>query len=614
MMIRLAMMAALVAGLALGGGERAAAQGVFLRSQDVQPRVDAALATARDRGVPMAGLAVANGGQITAQGEIGGPEAGPAVRYRLGRLSSLYLVVTALHLVEDGTLVLDQPVNAYLPEPFRLSDRTYRPVKLGHLLTHTGGFARPHPSLLTRDPAAVAMTDAEAARHVARWRSPGIAPDFDPIGLAVLAKAIESATGAPYGEVLRARVLDPLGLTDTGLDLQRAPPLADCLIAPGDCVPLQTRQFLTPVFGMTASLDDLARFAAALTRRDFPGRRTRSLLVDRQAALNPAAPGWTAGLMEQDLMGRRALSLASNEVGAKAQMDLMPAEGIATVSVAATGPAAGQAEDLAAARFAAAFSSALAQGFVPPSRDWPPAAGTPLTLDALRAAAGRYAPAHGSPYLRFAMLERPMRSLMLAPEPAAVGAGDRPPLLRLGARRLPASGAGVYEAGDGRRAVLGTGAAAGFLAWGDTLYVKTPLVSDPLFMTLPVLIATALMATMLVYLLQPFDAAWLRFARIGMTGFFFYLLGVGLDLQLWPTVWLEWGAGWLIVVWRLFFTVGITLLLAVPLLASKLVQSAALPKGAAAPLVLGHLTVLSISALVLVLTSLGWGYAADLSP
>ena len=177
---------------------------------------------------------------------------GPAMRRdTLFRMSSTTKPVTAavvLSLVEDGLLDLDGPVDELLPELARrqvlrspdgpLADTVpaRRPITVRDLLTFTWGFGMQGAMFMAPRPWPIVIAAAERDLCTFGPPQPGAMPDPDtwmarlgelPLlaqpgerwlyqtGSQVLGVLAARAVGAPFEDVLRERVADPLGMSDT---------------------------------------------------------------------------------------------------------------------------------------------------------------------------------------------------------------------------------------------------------------------------------------------------------------------------------------------------------------------------------------------------------------
>lgn len=154
---------------------------------------------------------------------------------RLGSMTKPVVAACAMTLVEDGTLRLDDPVDGFLPE---LADMTVladprgplddtvaaqRPITLRDLLASTMG-----TGMYLAEPGTVPIADALNGLDQAapdEWmRRLGTLPLVHQPGARwmyhtaanVTGVLITRATGKSFGNALRERICDPLGMKDTG--------------------------------------------------------------------------------------------------------------------------------------------------------------------------------------------------------------------------------------------------------------------------------------------------------------------------------------------------------------------------------------------------------------
>ena len=176
--------------------------------------LDAAIADARPGGaVPGLALAVTDRDGLVLTREAGhaDPAAGRAVEpgtlFEIGSIGKSFTAAVILQLAEEGRLSVDDPVVRHLPW-FRVP-RTGDRITLHHLLSHTAGIT-----------AGVDGTP-EATFQVWRLRDlrPGSAPGrhfhYSNVGYKALGLVIEAIEGISYGEVIRRRLLEPVGMRDS---------------------------------------------------------------------------------------------------------------------------------------------------------------------------------------------------------------------------------------------------------------------------------------------------------------------------------------------------------------------------------------------------------------
>ncbi len=125
-------------------------------------------------------------------------------------------------LVEDGRLELDDRAAKYLPA---FEGEGLRDVTIEQLLRHESGL--PLSLILADDPRKLASVRAVADRASGRALdfAPGTAFQYSDQGTDTLTAVIEVVTGAPAEDFVRARLLEPLGMTSTACVLPEGHPL-----------------------------------------------------------------------------------------------------------------------------------------------------------------------------------------------------------------------------------------------------------------------------------------------------------------------------------------------------------------------------------------------------
>ncbi|HMG20671.1 MAG TPA: serine hydrolase domain-containing protein [Kofleriaceae bacterium] len=218
-------------------------------------RIRAAVAGLVETGeVPGAVWLIARGGDthVDAIG-VRNTDTGAAMRrdtiFRLSSMTKPITAVAAMILVEAGAIALDEPVDRLLPElagrrvlarlgaPLDQTVPAARSITVRDLLTLRMGFG------LLAEPRGYPIQDAIRDLHVGGRLSPEAPPPdewirrfatlplmFQPgerwmynTGSDVLGVLIARAAGQPLAAVLRERVLEPLGMIDTGF---HAPPVS----------------------------------------------------------------------------------------------------------------------------------------------------------------------------------------------------------------------------------------------------------------------------------------------------------------------------------------------------------------------------------------------------
>nr|WP_055504854.1 serine hydrolase domain-containing protein [Nonomuraea pusilla] len=141
----------------------------------------------------------------------------PATAFRIGSQTKTFTAIDVLLLQERGLLRVSDPLAAYLPG-YPGGDR----ITLHHLLTNTSGI----PDYITAEGFTRVMGTRRTRQEViASFRDlpplfpPGERMSYSNSGWVLLGEVIERVSRRPYGHHLRERVLAPLGMERTGLDV-----------------------------------------------------------------------------------------------------------------------------------------------------------------------------------------------------------------------------------------------------------------------------------------------------------------------------------------------------------------------------------------------------------
>ncbi len=210
------------------------------------------------------------------------------VQYRIGSITKTFTAVLVLRLRDEGVLDLGDPVEKYLPGT-GVGEAT-----LAELLAHSGGLAAETPGpWWERTPGALRPDLADVLGERPLVHPVGRRFHYSNPGYALLGALVEELRGAPWEEVLRHEVLEPLGLRRTSMRPE-APhaegwavhPWADVMLPE----PVEDLGRMASAGQLWSTTDDLARFAAFLVNGDERVLSAESLREMR----TPAAPAETA--------------------------------------------------------------------------------------------------------------------------------------------------------------------------------------------------------------------------------------------------------------------------------------------------------------------------------
>ncbi|MGW7456959.1 serine hydrolase domain-containing protein [Streptomyces sp. NPDC054797] len=228
------------------------------------------IAVAQSEGrAPSVVAAVMRGGEVVWEGsrtsvEGHGPDGD--VQYRIGSISKTFTAVLVMRLRDEGLLSLSDPLERHLP------GTGVGEVTIAQLLSHTGGLAAETPGpWWERTPGELRPELADVLGDEPFKLAPGGRHHYSNPGYTLLGSLVEALRGKPWEEVLRAEVLEPLGLDRTSGQPQ-APHAGGWAVHPWADVmmpePLEDLGLMAAAGQLWSTTRDLARFAAFLLRGD----------------------------------------------------------------------------------------------------------------------------------------------------------------------------------------------------------------------------------------------------------------------------------------------------------------------------------------------------------
>ena len=135
----------------------------------------------------------------------------PETIFRIRSMTKPFTGTLALMLAQEGSLELDAPVSRWLPS-FDHGDS--RRITVEQLLRHTAGFEHPgFPRAITRYGSL--REAADAVGQAGPSAQPGSRYLYSDAGSACLGALVAEVAGAPLEELVRDRILQPLGMRDT---------------------------------------------------------------------------------------------------------------------------------------------------------------------------------------------------------------------------------------------------------------------------------------------------------------------------------------------------------------------------------------------------------------
>src|SRR5262249_4138055 len=135
--------------------------------------------------------------------------------FQQGSITKVWTATLAMQLVEEGRLDLDAPVVQYLPSFRVVNDRQSRTVTIRQLLTHTSGIDGDLFLDTGRGDDAVAKY-VDAMANLTETVPQGKVMSYCNSGFTLLGHIIATLYDKTWEQVLRERLLQPLGLDSAG--------------------------------------------------------------------------------------------------------------------------------------------------------------------------------------------------------------------------------------------------------------------------------------------------------------------------------------------------------------------------------------------------------------
>ncbi len=274
----------------------------------------------------------------------------PDTAFNVGSLSKTATAWGVMRLVERGKVDLDQPVDAYLKGwHLPASQFDAKQVTVRRVLSHTAGIsnhgyhgwdpASPLPPIVN------SLSGKTGTGAVQVVSPPGTSFAYSGADYAIMQLLIESVSGLSFQDYMKAEVLRPLGMQETGFGLPAEFPhiMASPYGPLGEPLP-RLRYNELAAAGLTTSLRDLAAFAAAGLKGPHgvpPGRgvlqpRTVELMQTPQphtrwADRDPYGPNPQYGLgytvRPDQFSGQAGVGHGGTNSGWESLLEIIPATG-----------------------------------------------------------------------------------------------------------------------------------------------------------------------------------------------------------------------------------------------------------------------------------------------
>lgn len=191
------------------------------QQNEITRRIDEYLNRATDSGLFSGTVAVAKDGEILFSRGYGMADLAfdvsntPQTRFDIASVSKTFSAALVLSLQDRGSLRVDDPVCKYLDN----CPDAWRPITIRHLLTHTSGILNYTELPDYFENRALESFLPNATKQIRGMRlqfPPGDRFAYSNTGYKLLHEIVQRASGEPYERLLRSKILDPLGMKNTG--------------------------------------------------------------------------------------------------------------------------------------------------------------------------------------------------------------------------------------------------------------------------------------------------------------------------------------------------------------------------------------------------------------
>jgi len=199
--------------------------------------------------------------------------ASPGTIYSICSMSKLFTGIAVMQLRDAGRLNLDDPVAKYLPwfTPATIGTESPPPT-LRDLLRHSSGLPCSADKTVWATPDRVYPTHEELVSRVSALKmsyDTNARFNSSNLGYALLGEVISAVSGMEYGDYVRQRILDPIGLEKTTTFVPGDLLGSELAVGYGRWprrgprvrIAISDLRSFTPAMGFASTVEDLAKFA-----------------------------------------------------------------------------------------------------------------------------------------------------------------------------------------------------------------------------------------------------------------------------------------------------------------------------------------------------------------
>jgi len=195
--------------------------------------------------------------------------------FDIGSITKTFTTALLADMLKRGLVKLDDPVEKYLPPNVKVP--TYHNgghnIALEDLAAHTSGLRDP-PAKLIDNHTYPTQQIFNYISHAQLASEPGVHYSYSNLGMGLLGYVLSLKAGVPYGELVKDRILNVLGMDSTGIAMnstQATSPLPDTLksrVAKGHLGGREVSlsflpEVIQPAGALYSSANDLLKYLSA---------------------------------------------------------------------------------------------------------------------------------------------------------------------------------------------------------------------------------------------------------------------------------------------------------------------------------------------------------------
>lgn len=243
----------------------------FPTDQDLMELIKSRVEEGRSVGIVLGVMEADGSTRVVSYGDAGVDDLslGERALFEIGSITKAFTGVLLADMVARGEVSLSDPVSGFLPDGVTVP-RASREITLLDLATHHSGLPRIPENMSpanTANPYADYTVDqlyAFLSNHELR-RDVGSEYEYSNLGFGLLGHVLARAAGVTYEDLVRGRILEPLGMSMTGITLDAE--MLQWMVAghdqQGERVPLWDLPTLAGAGALRSNIRDMLAFLAA---------------------------------------------------------------------------------------------------------------------------------------------------------------------------------------------------------------------------------------------------------------------------------------------------------------------------------------------------------------